>query len=293
MNFEKEFRYSGDKKLALSDRETKAPKDYKDKAAIQDVLRENIENLSELQAKLYAQNRHGVLILFQALDAAGKDGMIRHVMSGINPQGCTVTSFKSPSAEELDHDYLWRIHKNLPNRGEIGIFNRSYYEEVLVAKVHPDILIRQNLPNITDSKIIPRDFWEKRYREILHFEEYLTNNGFTILKFFLHLSKEEQRQRFVKRIIRPEKNWKFSEADIRERSYWKKYHKAYEDAIQETSTDLNPWYIIPSDNKWFSRLAVSEIIDRRLEELPLSYPQVSEETKERLLNILKDLEEEQ
>lgn len=291
MNFEKEYRYSGGKKWSLSDQNPKAPAKYKDKAAIRKVLQENIKTLSELQAKLYAQDQYGVLILFQAMDAAGKDGAIRHVMSGINPQGCTVNSFKSPSKEELDHDYLWRIHKNLPNRGEIGIFNRSHYEEVLVTKVHPEILVNQHLPGITDSKKIPADFWKKRYREISQFEDYLANNGFIILKFFLHISKEEQKERFIQRIVRPEKNWKFSEADIHERGYWGKYQKAYEDAIRATASKQNPWYIIPSDSKWFSRLTVSEIIDRRLAELPLSYPQVSEETKEKLLHILKDLED--
>lgn len=245
-------------------------------------LGKDIERLSELQSMLYAQDRYSILIIFQAMDAAGKDGTIKHVMSGINPQGCQVYSFKQPSAEELDHDYLWRINRSLPERGRIGIFNRSHYEDVLIAKVHPEIVLSNKLPNITKTEDIDSDFWQHRYRQINDFEHYLTENGTVIIKFFLNVSKEEQKKRFLERLNDESKNWKFSSADIKERQYWNHYMKAYSDVLTETSTEIAPWYVIPADNKWFMRYAVGRIICTRMEALDLHYPQLSKEELERL-----------
>ncbi len=261
---------------------------FKKKAEAREHVAQNVERLSDLQEKLYAQDSYGVLILFQAMDAAGKDGVIRHVMSGVNPQGCHITSFKSPSSEELDHDYLWRAHKALPERGMIGIFNRSYYEEVLVVKVHEEFLAKQKLPPDTrDEKI-----WKRRYEDINNFEEYLVQNGILVLKFFLNLSHKEQKKRFLSRIDEPEKNWKFSLADFKERSYWDQYQDAFEDMLNHTSTPIAPWFVIPADNKWFSRLAVSEVICTALERLDLKYPTVSEQRKKELNQIRQELENE-
>jgi PPK2 family polyphosphate:nucleotide phosphotransferase len=234
----------------------------------------NIERLlSTEQDVLYAGDTYALLLVFQALDAAGKDGTIKHVMSGVNPQGCEVTSFKAPSHEELDHDYLWRSAKQLPQRGRIGIFNRSYYEEVLVVRVHPDLLAQQHLPALRKGESI----WRRRFEEINCFERYLVSNGTIILKFFLNVSKSEQKSRFLKRIEQKEKNWKFSAADIRERQYWDVYMEAYEEMFNRTSTDWAPWFIIPADHKWSTRLCVSEIIVATLKSLGLKYPKVSEE----------------
>jgi PPK2 family polyphosphate:nucleotide phosphotransferase len=242
------------------------------KADAKAVLQQGIEKIAEYQDKLYAQNTYALLIIFQAMDAAGKDGTIKHVMSGINPQGCQVFSFKAPSAEELDHDYLWRCCKALPERGRIGIFNRSYYEEVLVVRVHPGILEAQQLPpEMKNPKI-----WNKRFEQINNFEKYLVENGIVVLKFFLNVSKEEQRSRFMDRINRPEKNWKFSTADVRERGFWDDYMHAYEDMFNHTSTPWAPWYVVPADRKWFTRIAVGAVIYHTLESLNLSYPTVSE-----------------
>ncbi len=252
------------------------------------MLAEGIEMLAALQSKLYAQDTYGVLIILQALDAAGKDGTIKHVMSGVNPQGVRVTSFKAPSGEELDHDYLWRNFTALPRRGSIGIFNRSYYEEVLVVKVHPGILDNQKLPpHLKDEQI-----FERRYEEINYFEKYLVNNGIVVLKFFLNVSKEEQKKRFLERVNRPEKNWKFSAADVRERHYWADYQAAYQELFNHTSTEWAPWYIIPADHKWFSRLAVAAVIHHTLEGLNLDYPTVSDEQKQALLVAKEELETE-
>ena len=242
-------------------------------------LENGVKLLAEYQDKLYAQDTYALLIIFQALDAAGKDGTIKHVMSGINPQGCQVYSFKAPSAEELDHDYLWRCVKRLPERGRIGIFNRSYYEEVLVARVHPEILQRQKLPARWKDKQI----WKRRYQEINNFEEYLTHNGVEVLKFYLHVSKDEQKKRFLERIERPDKNWKFSDADVKERGYWDAYIEAYDDCLRNTSTQHAPWYVIPADNKWFTRIAVAYVIYHKLRSLKLAYPEVSEAQKEALV----------
>jgi len=228
--------------------------------------------LAELQDKLYAQDKWAVLLVFQAMDAAGKDGAIKHVMSGINPQGCQVNSFKSPSAEDLDHDYLWRCMKNLPNRGHIGIFNRSYYEEVLVVRVHPEFLAKEKLP----PKLVGKKIWEERFEDIRNFEQYLARNGVVVRKFFLHVSKKEQKRRFLERIDDPLKNWKFSSNDASERDFWDDYMGAYEEMIQETATKDAPWYVVPADNKWFTRVVVAAAVIETLASLDLAYPKVDE-----------------
>ena len=251
-------------------------------------LEEGILRLAEWQDRLYADDRYAVLIVLQALDAAGKDGTIKHVMSGVNPQGVTVTSFKAPSSEELDHDYLWRNMKALPERGRIGIFNRSYYEEVLVTRVHPELLERQKLPPRNTKKGI----WKQRFEEINHFEKYLVDNGIIVLKFFLNISKDEQKKRFLERLDLSEKNWKFSTADIREREHWDEYIDAYEELINHTSTERAPWHIIPADHKWVTRLAVAAIIFFTIADLKVAYPKVSEEVKQELVLAKKKLEEE-
>lgn len=256
-------------------------------------LKENIELMTELQDKLYAHNRYSVLIIFQAMDAAGKDGTIKHVMSGLNPQGTQVFSFKTPSAEELDHDYLWRIYQRLPERGRIGIFNRSYYEEVLVVRVHPEFLLKQQLPGIKDVSNINDAFWMKRYRQINDMEKHLFENGTIVLKFFLNVSKDEQKHRFLNRIDDPARNWKFSMADVEERQHWNAYMDAYSQMLTYTSTNLAPWYVIPADNKWFMRLAVSNIIAQRLSELPLKYPVLNSIEMERLTEARNRLEGEE
>lgn len=240
-------------------------------------LTRDVEKLAELQDMLYAQDRYSVLVIFQAMDAAGKDGTIKHVMSGINPQGCQVYSFKQPSAEELDHDYLWRISRSLPERGRIGIFNRSQYEDVLIDKVHPEIILSSKLPGIKSLEDIDTDFWKRRYRQINDFERYLTENGTVILKFFLNVSKEEQKKRFLERLNDPAKNWKFSSSDIAERKFWDDYMNAYADVLTETSTEVAPWYVVPADNKWFMRYAVGRIICERMKQLDLHYPKLSKE----------------
>lgn len=252
------------------------------------LLRAGVEELAKYQDMLYAQDTYALLIIFQAMDAAGKDGTIRHVMSGINPQGCQVYSFKAPSAEELDHDYLWRSFRALPERGRIGIFNRSYYEEVLVVRVHPEILNNQKLPPHAKDKQI----WERRFEEINNFEQYLVNNGVVVLKFFLNVSKEAQKERFLERIDLPEKNWKFSAGDAKERGHWDEYMKAYEDVFTHTSTDWAPWHIIPADRKWFTRLIVAYLIDQKLKSLNLAYPTVTEAHQQELLKAKAILEQE-
>jgi PPK2 family polyphosphate:nucleotide phosphotransferase len=259
--------------------------DFKSKEEAQKELLTNVEELAQQQDVLYANDTYALLIVFQALDAAGKDGTIKHVMSGVNPQGCEVSSFKSPSAEELDHDYLRRTSIHVPERGRIGIFNRSHYEEVLVTRVHPEILARQHLPAIPKGKTI----WKQRFEEINQFEKYLSQNGILILKFFLNVSKEEQRRRFLKRIEEKEKNWKFSANDIRERQFWDKYQEAYEDVFNHTSTAWAPWFVIPADQKWFTRLAVSEIVISALKSLKLKYPKVSKEATAALAKAKQDL----
>ncbi|NDW18055.1 polyphosphate kinase 2 family protein [Dysgonomonas sp. 216] len=268
-------------KHKVSDFETAYTANLNKKEA-KDLLLEDIEALADLQNKLYAHDRYAVLVIFQAMDAAGKDGTIKHVMSGINPQGCQVYSFKQPSAEELDHDYLWRIYKSLPERGRIGIFNRSHYEDVLVAKVHPEIVLNAKLPDVKSAKDINKKFWSRRYRQINDFERHLSETGTIILKFFLNVSKEEQEKRFIARLEDETKNWKFSASDLSERSYWDKYMKAYSDMLTETSTDYAPWYVIPADNKWFMRYAVGKIIRDRILELKPEYPKLSEKAKQEI-----------
>ncbi len=250
-----------------------------------ELLRESVERLSDMQQKLYAQNRWSVLLIFQAMDAAGKDGTIRHVMSGVNPQGCQVYSFKTPSAEELDHDFLWRSTKVLPERGRIGIFNRSYYEEVLVVRVHPQILQGQQIP----PELLKKNVWKNRFDDIRGFEKHLERNGTVVRKFFLNISKEEQKKRFLSRLDEPEKNWKFSDSDVRERAYWGDYMNAYEDAIRHTASAGAPWYIVPADNKWFGRLVVANVVIHTLESLNLAYPKVDAAKKEDLAAARKHL----
>lgn len=253
------------------------------------LLAEDIEKLSALQGKLYAQDRYSVLVIFQAMDAAGKDGTIKHVMSGINPQGCQVYSFKQPSAEELDHDYLWRINRCLPERGRIGIFNRSQYEDVLIAKVHPEIILSNKLPGVTSLEDVTPKFWKKRYRQINDYEHYLTENGTIVIKFFLNVSKDEQKRRFFARLEDEAKNWKFSTSDLKERSYWDDYMKAYSDMLTHTSTEDAPWYVIPADNKWFMRYAVGRILCERMGELDLHYPEMPVEARHKIDDFKKAL----
>ncbi|RWU10687.1 polyphosphate kinase 2 family protein [Pedobacter chitinilyticus] len=245
--------------------------------------------LAKYQEVLYAADSRSVLIIFQAMDAAGKDGVIAHVMSGLNPQGCQVYSFKTPNAEEYDHDFLWRHYKALPERGRIGIHNRSHYENVLVCKVHPEYILSERLPNYTSVDKIDEDFWKNRYESIRNFERHLTNNGVVILKFFLHVSKDEQKKRFLDRIEDPAKNWKFSSGDIKERALWDDYMKAYEEALNETSTDEAPWYVIPADKKWYTRLAVSQIIAEKLESLDLQFPKLPKAEVEALAGYKEQL----
>ncbi|MBK7749156.1 MAG: polyphosphate kinase 2 family protein [Candidatus Obscuribacter sp.] len=250
--------------------------EFKDEA--KELLTIGVEWLAELQDKLYAQDRWAVLCIFQAMDAAGKDSTIKHVMSGVNPQGCQVFSFKQPSSEDLDHDFMWRYQRCLPERGRIGIFNRSYYEEVLVVKVHEEILKAQKLP----EKLVTKTIWEDRLEDIANFEKYLARNGVSVIKFYLHLSQEEQKKRFLARIEKPEKNWKFDSGDIKERGHWAEYRDAFEEAISATATPESPWYIIPADNKWFARLAVSAAMVQKLEGLDLQYPKVDKVKLEQL-----------
>jgi PPK2 family polyphosphate:nucleotide phosphotransferase len=249
-----------------------------DKDRAQDDLKEFVKELSDLQDKLYAQDRWSLLLIFQAMDAAGKDSAIKHVFSGVNPQGCHVTSFKAPSHEELDHDYLWRCFRALPERGRIGIFNRSYYEEVLVVRVHDELLRAQKLP---PALVTPR-IWDERFEDIRDLERYLTRNGTVVRKFFLHVSRDEQRKRFLARLDEPEKNWKFAVGDVRERSHWNEYMRAYERMIRHTATRYAPWFVVPADNKWFTRLVVSAVIVDALSALRLHYPRVSRSRRREL-----------
>ena len=248
------------------------------KVRAKDLLAQGIQRLTDMQEKLYAQDRWGVLMIFQAMDAAGKDGAIKHVMSGINPQGCQVFSFKAPSSEELDHDFLWRTTKALPERGRIGIFNRSYYEEILVVRVHPELLARQKLP----GSLVTKRIWQERFEDINAFERYLARNGYAIVKFFLHVSKDEQKARFLERLERPEKNWKFSMADAAERDHWSDYQAAYQDMIRHTAAEHAPWYVVPADTKWFARLVVATALYDTMDKLNLSFPVLDKEKLEEL-----------
>lgn len=274
-----QFRIKPQKSMALKDCDSAFTGGYKAKKEAKKQLKKDIELMSELQYRLYAEDRQSLLIIFQAMDAAGKDGAIKHVLSGINPQGCEVHNFKQPSKNELQHNYLWRHYIKLPERGRIGIFNRSHYENVLITKVHPEYLMAENLPGIHSIKDVGKDFWDMRYKQINNFEKGIAENGTTIIKFFLHLSKKEQKKRFLKRIEDKEKNWKFSSADIEERAWWDDYQKAYEKAINETSTEYAPWYIIPADKKWFSRVAIGSIIVETLKKMDIKMPVISETEK--------------
>ncbi len=256
-----------------------------DKPRAKEALQIGVEALAEFQDKLYAQDRWGVLLIFQAMDAAGKDGAIKHVMSGVNPQGCEVYSFKGPGPNELDHDYLWRTHLRVPERGRIGIFNRSYYEEVLVVRVHPEILQAQKLP----PEVVGKGIWEDRCKDIRNLEQYLARNGIAICKFFLHVSRDEQKKRFLQRLDLPEKNWKFSPNDVRERPYWKAYMQAYEQAIQQTASKHAPWYVVPADNKWYTRVVVAAAIITTLNALGLKYPRVDKAKRKELMVAKKAL----
>jgi PPK2 family polyphosphate:nucleotide phosphotransferase len=279
------FVVPSDKKFKLDEHDPASTGSFKKKEDALQKLESDISSIASLQDVLYAQDEYGLLVIFQAMDAAGKDGAIKHVMSGLNPQGCQVFSFKAPSAEELDHDFLWRCMKALPERGRIGIFNRSYYEEVLVVRVHPEYLEKQKLP----AKLRGKELWIDRYDEINNFERYLVNNGVIVLKFFLNVSKDEQKRRFLERIEKQEKNWKFSIADANERQRWDEYMEAYEEALRHTSTDWAPWHVIPADHKWFTRVAVSDILLKTLKSLNLKYPTVSKERRAELEKIKSQL----
>jgi PPK2 family polyphosphate:nucleotide phosphotransferase len=282
----KDFRVREGHEVDLKKWPTKVEPVYKSKEQYQELLKEHVSQLSARQQLLYASNRYAILLIFQATDAAGKDGAIQHVMSGVNPQGCQVFSYKHPSAAELQHDFLWRTTRDLPGRGKIGIFNRSYYEEVLIVRVHPEILRNEGLPDAPhDEKTV----WHERYRSIVNLERYLHENGTRVIKFFLHLSKEEQRKRFLARIDEPDKNWKFSAADIAERGFWKQYMKAYEKCLGATSTRDAPWYVVPADDKENARLIVSRIVLDTLEGLKMTYPKTSTKRRRELQSIRKQL----
>jgi PPK2 family polyphosphate:nucleotide phosphotransferase len=279
------YRIDKGKDFRLEDIDPSETWELESKEHAQKWLEEGTQRLSELQSMLYADNRWALLLIFQAMDAAGKDGTIQHVMSGVNPQGCQVYSFKVPSEEELDHDFLWRSTKCLPERGRIGIFNRSYYEEVLVVRVHQELLERQKLPR----PLLTKDIWSERLQDIANFEQYLSRNGVLIRKFFLHLSKKEQKDRLLSRLEEPTKNWKFSMADVQERKHWDDYMDAYEKMIRHTATKEAPWYVVPADHKWFTRLVVAEVIVEALESLKLTFPEVDAAKRKELANVKKVL----
>ncbi len=281
----KKYRVTNGREFSIANVDPGDTWKLKSKEHAQKWLAQGVARLSELQSLLYAQNQWALLLIFQAMDAAGKDSTIKHVMSGVNPQGCMVFSFKAPSAEELSHDYLWRSSKCLPERGRIGIFNRSYYEEVLVVRVHPELLEHERLPR----ELLPRDVWPQRFEDIRNFERYLTRNGILIRKFFLHVSKKEQRQRLVSRLEEPDKNWKLSAADVRERERWRDYLRAYEDMLRHTATEHAPWYVVPADHKWFTRLVVAEVVVDALESLKLQYPEVDAAKRRELAGVRRAL----
>jgi PPK2 family polyphosphate:nucleotide phosphotransferase len=280
------FVIPADRKVKLKDYSTSRTDPYRSREAADEKLRADVLELTDWQAKLYAQNTYALLVILQGLDGSGKDSAIKHVMSGVNPMGCDVTNFKVPSQEELDHDYLWRATRALPERGKIMIFNRSYYEEVLVVRVHPEVLERQRIPPLKKNEKL----WPTRFREINDFERYLTENGVVILKFYLHLSKEKQKLRFLERLELREKNWKFSDADVRERSWWDDYTRAYEDMLTHTSTAHVPWHLIPADHKWYTHVVVASLINRQLAALKLHFPELDEERQHALRNAKKLLE---
>jgi PPK2 family polyphosphate:nucleotide phosphotransferase len=291
------LRLKPDKKVRLKDHDTgwAQTKELKElgkavvKERAKEILDKNLEELAAAQELLYADDRYAVLIIFQGMDAAGKDATIKHVMTGVNPQGCQVYSFKQPSTEELDHNFLWRYAKRLPERGQIGIFNRSYYEDVLVVKVHPELLDRQKLPPGKHGK----SFWDARYEDINAFERHLVRNGIVVLKFFLHVSKDEQKRRLLERLDRPEKQWKFSATDLAERAFWRDYQQAYEDALAATTSEEAPWYVVPADNKWVTRPVVAEIVTTRIRSLNLKFPELTAEQRLALTEARRQLEQEE
>jgi PPK2 family polyphosphate:nucleotide phosphotransferase len=279
------YRVNDGRGFLLSDFDPQDTNGIKDKDHAKEVLCHSTDVLCEMQDKLYAQDKWAVLVVLQGTDAAGKDGLVKHVMAGINPQGCDVYSFKQPSKEELSHEFMWRAHKNVPQRGKIGIFNRSYYEDVLVVRVHPELLQAESLP----EQLVTENIWEQRFEDINHFERYLVRNGVVVLKVFLNLSKKEQKKRFLARLENSDKNWKFSMADIKERAFWNDYRAAYEDMIRRTATEHAPWYVVPADNKWFTRLAVAAAIIDAMRKLNLQYPTVDAERKKELRKIEESL----
>jgi PPK2 family polyphosphate:nucleotide phosphotransferase len=283
--FSKPYRIDQAKNFRLKDFDPASTAHFGSREHAKELLEKSIAEMAELQDKLYAQDRWGVLLIFQAMDAAGKDGAIKHVMSGVNPQGCQVYSFKAPSPEELNHDYLWRSSRVLPERGHIGIFNRSYYEEVLVVRVHSDILKNERLP----EELVGKSIWQDRFEDIANFERYLSHNGIVVRKFFLNVSKKEQKRRFLERLNTPEKNWKFSAADVRERECWDDYMNAYEEMIAATSTKHSPWYVVPADNKWYTRLVVAAAIVDTLKDLKLGYPVVDPAKRKELESAKREL----
>jgi len=276
-------------KISLKKFSTECKHDDLSKSAAEKLLKIGLERLETMQDKLYAHDQYSILIILQAMDAAGKDSTIKHVMSGLNPQGVRVTSFKVPSSTELDHDYFWRHYKELPPRGQIGIFNRSHYENVLVTKIHPEFILSENLPDINTVKDITPAFWKSRYDQINRFEKNLVENGTIVLKFFLHLSKNEQKKRFLERIEDPTKNWKFSYADMKERAYWDQYQEAYEEMISKTSTKEAPWFIVPADDKWFTRVVIAALIIQQFNKMDFEYPTVTKEQKDVLLKAKSEL----
>lgn len=281
----KTYRLDSGKDFRLKDFDPADTAHWHSKEQAEKAVQECIARTAELQDKLFAQGQWAVLLIFQAMDAAGKDGAIKHVMSGLNPQGCQVYSFKQPSQVELQHDFLWRTTRHMPERGRIGVFNRSYYEEVLVVPVHPELLRNEKLP----AELVTKDLWKERFESIRNFENHMARNGTVIRKFFLHISKEEQKKRFLARLEEPEKNWKFSASDIRERNYWDDYQKAYEDMIRNTADKDAPWYVVPADHKWFTRMVISAVIVDTLEELDLSYPKVDPAARKELAAAKKEL----
>ena len=285
----KPFRVTDGRKFRLKHIDPNDTQHIESKKEAAMLLEQGAQRLAALQDTLYAQDSWAVLLIFQAMDAAGKDGTIKHVMSGVNPAGCQVFSFKAPSDEEQDHDFMWRALRNLPERGRIGIFNRSYYEEVLIVRVHPELLQAEKLP----TSLVSDDIWDERFEDIRNVERYLSRNGVVIRKFFLHVSKDEQRRRFLSRLDEPEKRWKFSLSDVKERNHWNEYQKAYEDMIRHTATDYAPWYVVPADHKWFTRLVVSAAVIDALEDLELAYPTVDANKKEELKVARAELEREE
>ncbi len=283
---------SGLEKLNLKNYATSYQGNELDKKEAENLLEQGRKHLAELQDMLYADNRYSVLIILQAMDAAGKDGAVKHIMSGVNPQGVKVYSFKAPSSHELDHNYLWRHMQALPARGEIAIHNRSHYENVLVTRVHPHYILKENIPGIDSLEKIDDAFWQRRFKQIRRFEKNLVENGTLVFKFFLHLSKDEQKERFLERIDNSSKNWKFSLSDIQERQHWERYQEVYAEAIAQTSTEQAPWFVVPADNKWFTRLAIASIIYRQFKKLDLRYPQVSDAQRAELQKVRTQLLEE-